>query len=91
MKTEFKRETILRAFGLTALEVIKTALVGRECRSRVAYLWVIRKKIERGGRGRGGRERERKKEGGKRGGGGGRGKRKEGENVEGREKKGISC
>lgn len=90
MKTEFKGETIFRAFGLTALEVIKTALVGRECKSRAAYLWVIRKKIERGGRGTGGRERERKREGEK-GGRGGRRKRKEGGNVEGREEKGISC
>lgn len=55
MKTEFKGETILRAFGLTVLGVIKTAF------------WVIRKKIERRGRGKGGREKKRKREGGKEG------------------------
>lgn len=77
MKTEFKGETILRAFGLTALEVIKTALVGRGFRNRVAYLWVIRKKIERRrerreGKGeeerrgkRGRKRKEEKKRGGK--------------------------
>lgn len=78
MKTDFKGETILRAFGLTVLGVIKMALAGRKYRRRVAYLWVIRKKIERRGREKGGREKKRKREGGKRGGEGRRGKRREG-------------